>query len=233
MTIIIIPTYNEVENIEGLCQKTLKFVPLDTSILIVDDGSQDGTEEIINRLSGNNPRIKIIHRNGPRNFGRSYIEGFKYALKNGASYVIEMDGDFSHPPEVLPIFLKEIKENDVVIGSRYAKGGKIKNWSLPRRFISRVGCLYAKAVTGIKIADLTTGYVCYCREALKKIDLDKINSNGYAFQIEMKTRLAQMGFRIKEIPITFTERKKGESKFSFKIIWEAIWRCWKIRLSTK
>ncbi len=226
-TAILIPTYNERENIERLVRK-IHTLNLGADIIIVDDNSPDGTGKIAEKLTLSFPQVKVIHRLQKSGLGTAYKEAFHKFLKSYDIF-IEMDGDFSHPPEVLPIFLKEIKENDMVIGSRYVRGGEIKNWSLPRRFISRAGCLYAKAVTGIKIADLTTGYVCYRREALKKIDLDKIGSNGYAFQIEMKTRLAQMGLRIKEIPIIFTERKRGESKFSWRIIWEAIWKCWVLR----
>ncbi len=228
-TAIIIPTYNERGNIERLIRK-ICALDLKTDIIVVDDNSPDGTGKIAESIALSLPRVKIIHRPQKLGLGPAYIEVFRKFLKFYDVF-IEMDGDFSHPLEALPRFLKEIKENDVVIGSRYIKGGRIKNWSPVRRLISKAGCLYAKTVTGINISDLTGGYVCYRKKGLKKIDLDKVNSNGYAFQIEMKTKLAQRGLKIKEIPITFTERKEGRSKFSWGIVWEAIWKCWQLRLS--
>lgn len=229
MTCIIIPTYNEAENIDILCKEIFKHLP-DSNIIIVDDDSQDGTVEIAKKLGQKNSQIQLISRKGKtRSFSRSYIEGFKSALAGGADYVIQMDADFSHNPEYLPFIIDELKNYDIAIGSRYIQGGKTKNWSLLRRLISRGGNLYAKIITGLPLADSTAGFVGWRSEALKKINLDKISSDGYAFQIEMKYRACKNNCKIKEIPIVFADRKFGASKMSKKIILEAALYCIKLK----
>lgn len=229
-TTIIIPTYNEAENIEPIIREILKYLP-ETTILIVDDDSPDNTGKIAERLSQNDPRIKFISRKGkPRSFAQSYIEGFKMAISNGADYIIQMDADFSHNPKYLPLMLEKLKDCDLVVGSRYKKGGKVENWPPLRKFISRCGNIYSKIITSIPINDLTSGFAAWKAEALKKIDLDKIHSNGYAFQIEMKFQAWKNGFRIKEIPIVFTDRKLGNSKMSKKIVLEAALFCLKLSI---
>lgn len=232
-TTIVIPTYNEAENIEAICQEILKYLPT-ANIIIIDDGSQDGTEKIARLLSKKNNQVKFISRKGKiRSFAQSYIEGFKETLKKNADYIIQMDADFSHNPKYLPEMLEELKNHDMVIGSRYIRGGKIENWSFWRRFLSRGGSIYSKLIAGLPFADSTAGFVGWRTEALKKINLDKINSEGYAFQIEMKFYAYKNNFKIKEIPTIFTDRKFGTSKMGKRIVLEAALSCWKLRVLNK
>ncbi len=226
--IIVVPTYNEAENIEPITQEIFKYLP-DANILIIDDDSTDDTGKIAASLSQANHKIRSISRKGKaKSFAQSYIEGFKEALKNNADYIIQMDADFSHNPKYLPKILEESKNHDVVIGSRYIRGGKIENWSFWRRLVSRGGSIYSKLVAGLPFADSTSGFVGWRREALQKIDLGKINSDGYAFQIEMKFNAYKNNLKIKEIPITFTERKFGASKMRKRIVLEAAFFCLKL-----
>lgn len=228
-TTVVIPTYNEAENIEAICQEILKYLPA-ANIIIVDDDSQDGTEKIARLLSQKNNQIRFINRKGKkRSFAQSYIDGFKEALKNNADYIIQMDADFSHNPRYLHKMLEELKNHDVIIGSRYIRGGKIDNWSFWRRLISRSGSIYSRLIAGLPFADSTSGFVGWGVEALKKINLDKIHSEGYAFQIEMKFYAYKNNFKIREIPITFIDRKFGASKMSKRIILEAALCCPKLR----
>ncbi|MFA5188552.1 MAG: polyprenol monophosphomannose synthase [Patescibacteria group bacterium] len=247
--LVILPTYNEKENIEKLIGEILAQ-NLNLDILVVDDNSPDGTGQIIEDLRKNGPglglagssllrdcfkpgqdgpQLFILHREKKEGLGRAYIAGFKWALANNYEYIFEMDADFSHQPGYLKDFLKAIKDCDLVIGSRYIKEGGTVGWSKIRELISRLGCLYAQIILGLKIKDLTGGFKCYRKPVLEKIDLDKIRSNGYMFQIEMTYSAFKNGFKIKEIPIIFLERKLGKTKFNKKIIWEAMINCWKLR----
>jgi dolichol-phosphate mannosyltransferase len=234
MISIILPTYNERDNLEILVKKILKFFNRENikgNIIIIDDNSPDGTGKVAKKLSTiYSSQILYISRPNKQGLGSAYILGFKKALELGSKYILEMDADLSHSPEDLPKFLKEIKKYDLVIGSRYITDGKIINWSLNRKLISRGGTLYAKTILRLPIKDLTSGFKCFKGDVLKKITLDNIQSDGYSFQIELTYKIAKLGFNIKEIPITFHERKAGISKFSKKIFWEAAWMVWKLKL---
>ncbi len=228
---IVIPTYKEAENIEPITQEIFKHLP-DAYIFIIDDNSPDNTEMIASALCRKNPKIKFISRKGyTRSFAQSYILGFKIALQNGADYIIQMDADFSHNPEYLPYMVEQLKNYDLVIGSRYQSGGGTENWSFARKLISRAGNFYSKITTGAPINDLTSGFAAWKTESLKKIHLNDIHSNGYAFQIEIKFNAYKKGFKIKEFPIIFIERKFGNSKMSKKIILEAALSCLKLSIS--
>ncbi len=228
-TTIIIPTYCEAENIEPITREIFKHLP-GADILIMDDNSPDNTEKIASALCQANPKIKFISRQGkPRSFAQSYIDGFRIALADNADCIIQMDADFSHNPKYLPQMIEKLKDYDLIIGSRYIKDGKTENWSLVRRLISRSGSIYSQIIAGLPINDSTAGFVGWKRTALQKINLDKIHSNGYAFQIEMKFHAHKNKLKIKEIPITFIDRKIGASKMRKKIILEAAVSCWKLR----
>lgn len=227
---IVIPTYNEAENIASISREILKCLPA-AKIIIVDDDSKDGTGKIANSLKEKDSRVKFISREGKkRSFSGSYIEGFKTALGDNADYIIQMDADFSHDPKYLPRIIENLKNYNVVIGSRYVKNGNIENWSILRRLISRGGSIYSQIVAGLPVNDPTAGFVGWKKEALEKIDLDSIRSNGYAFQIEMKFNAYKNKDKIKEIPVTFIDRKFGASKMSEKIILEAALYCIKLRI---
>ncbi|MCS6819717.1 MAG: polyprenol monophosphomannose synthase [Chitinophagales bacterium] len=221
--IVIIPTYNERGNIEKMIHKVMSLSP-QFNLLIVDDSSPDGTAHIVRNLQSIYPeRLFLIERAGKLGLGTAYIVGFKWALERGYEYIFEMDCDFSHNPDDLIRLLEEAhKGYDLVIGSRYVKGGGFRNWPMSRILLSRVASLYVNVVTWIGIADTTAGFVCFHRKVLESIDLDRIKFIGYTFQIEMKYAARQLGFRIKEIPIIFTERVEGVSKMSANIIKEAI-----------
>jgi dolichol-phosphate mannosyltransferase len=228
-TLVIIPTYNEKENISKVIPLVLKQDP-DIEVLVVDDNSPDGTGKIVEELQISNPRIKLIRREKKSGLGTAYLAGFKYALENGYNYIFEMDSDFSHDPNYIPDFLKAIEDSDLVLGSRYIKGVNVVNWPITRLLLSFYANVYARWVTGLPLKDSTGGFKCFKREVLEKIGLDNIHSNGYAFQIEMSFRAWRKGFRIKEIPIIFVDRRAGESKMSKKIVREAIWMVWKLRI---
>ena len=228
-SLIIIPTYNEKENLENLVEQILSL-RMNAQILIIDDNSPDGTGRIADELSQKHKKIQVIHRHGKMGLGTAYIEGFKYALKTDADCIFEMDADFSHKPQYLPFLLEKIKEFDLVLGSRYVKGGGTKNWSFGRRLLSRGGNLYTRTILGINVKDLTGGFKCFRRKVLKEINLDKIRSDGYGFQIEMTYRVYQKGFKIAEIPIVFTERRAGKSKMSKRVVREALLMVWRLRL---
>jgi dolichol-phosphate mannosyltransferase len=219
-TLIIIPTYNEAENLRPLLEAIFSFVPA-TDILIVDDNSPDGTGELADAIAAEDGRVHVLHRAGKLGLGTAYIAGFKYAIAHGYDAAFEMDADFSHDPRYLPDFLKAIEHADLVIGSRYVRGGGTPNWSLVRRFISGGGNIFARFMLGIPVHDCTAGFRCYRREVLESIDLDTIQSQGYAFQVELAYRVMQQGFKIVEIPIVFLDRRVGKSKMSRKIVLEA------------
>ena len=228
--VVIIPTYNEKDNISKLV-KAILGLKKDFHILIIDDNSPDGTGEVIDRLAADIPEVHACHRPKKMGLGSAYVLGFTIALESKFDNIIEMDADFSHDPQALPAFLERFEHGyDVVIGSRYVKGGKIVNWSADRKALSRYANIYARTITRLPAKDLTGGFNGYKREVLEEIDLKKIHSNGYAFQIEMKYRAWQKGFRLTEFPIVFSERHKGESKMEKWIIWEALWLVWRLRM---
>jgi dolichol-phosphate mannosyltransferase len=218
-TLIIIPTYNEIENLRPLLQKVFLFAP-DTDVLIVDDNSSDGTGKLADEIHEENPQVNVLHREGKLGLGSAYVAGFKYAVARKYDAAFEMDADFSHDPRYLPDFLKAIEDADLVIGSRYIPGGDTPDWSFLRKFISGGGNIYAHFMLGIPVHDCTAGYRCYRREVLESIDLDTIQSGGYAFQIEMVYRVSKHGFKIVETPIIFMDRRVGKSKMSRQIVIE-------------
>jgi dolichol-phosphate mannosyltransferase len=219
-TLIIVPTYNEYENLQPLLRSIFSYAP-NTDILIVDDNSPDGTGELANQLHKEDSRIQVIHRSGKLGLGTAYVAGFKYAISHGYDAAFEMDADFSHDPQYLPNFLQAIENADLVIGSRYIPGGATPNWSMTRRLISGCGNIFARFMLGIPVHDCTAGYRCYRREVLESIDLDSIQSQGYAFQVELAYRVMKQGFVIVETPIVFMDRRVGKSKMSRKIVAEA------------
>jgi dolichol-phosphate mannosyltransferase len=227
-TLIVIPTYNEKDNIVGLVEKILKL-NIDAHILIVDDNSPDGTGETADALAGKHPEVHVLHRAGKMGLGTAYIQGFKYALLNGAEYVIEMDADFSHDPDKLPEFLSAMRDYDLVLGSRYKNGISVINWGFRRLLLSKGATYYVKLITGMPVTDATGGFKCFRRSVLEKIDLDSIHSNGYSFQVEMTYRAWRAGFRIGEIQIIFEDRRVGRSKMNNKIIVEALIVVWRLQ----
>jgi dolichol-phosphate mannosyltransferase len=228
-TLVIIPTYNEQENIREIVPEILEKDP-SIDILIVDDNSPDGTGRIADEMATKNLRMKVLHRETKSGLGTAYKTGFRYALENGYDYVFEMDADFSHDPKYIPDFLKAIKDADLILGSRYISGVNVINWPISRLLLSYYANVYTRWVTGLPVKDATGGFKCFRREILEKIDLDRVQSEGYSFQIEMSFKAWKKGFRIKEIPIVFEDRRVGQSKMSKKIVREAIWRVWKLRI---
>lgn len=218
-TLIIIPTYNELDNLRPLLTEIFAYAP-GADILIVDDNSPDGTGQLAEEISAENPQVRVMHRAGKLGLGTAYIAGFKYAIEHGYDAAFEMDADFSHDPRYLPDFLKAIEHADLVIGSRYVPGGDTPNWSLLRRFISGGGNIFARFMLHLPIQDCTAGYRCYRREVLESIDLSTVRSQGYAFQVEMAYRTTQRGFKVVEVPIIFMDRRVGKSKMSRKIFIE-------------
>ena len=230
-TLVVVPTYNEKENIGVLIDRVLNVYP-EIEILVVDDNSPDGTAELVRCYAEKNEKVHLLERLGKNGIGPAYIAGFKWALDRDYEVMMEMDADLSHRPRYIPQFLEKLKEYDLVAGSRWIRGGRIVNWSFSRVLLSRLANLYSKWVLGVNIYDLTGGFTCYRRSVIESIDLDRIHSDGYSFQIEMKYRALQKGFRLVEVPIQFTDRKAGTSKISEMIFWEALFIVWKLRFST-
>jgi dolichol-phosphate mannosyltransferase len=228
-TLVIIPTYNEMDNLPRLIPIVLSQDD-SINILIVDDNSHDGTAQFVIDQQKTNQRLHLLQRERKLGLGTAYIAGFKYALHNGFDYIFEMDADFSHNPSEIPNFLKAIKENDLVLGSRYVDGVRVLNWPMRRLLLSFFASVYTRLITGMPIRDATGGFKCFRRKVLESIDLDKVQSNGYSFQIEMTFKAYKKGFKIKEIPIVFMDRVKGTSKMSKKIVYEAVFMVWKLRL---
>ena len=226
-TIIVIPTYNEIENIEKLILAVLSIMPK-THILVVDDSSPDGTAKAVEDMKRNDERIHLILRPEKSGLGTAYIAGFKYALERNYDAVFEMDADFSHDPNELPNLLNALEGHDLVIGSRYLTGVNVVNWPLRRLILSYGANLYTRIITGLPIKDATGGFKCFRAEALRKIELDKVRTNGYGFQIEMNYLLWKSGAKIKELPIIFIDRRSGVSKMNKKIIFEAVFLVWKL-----
>ena len=228
-TLIIVPTYNELENIRRLLPELMALSP-DIRVLVVDDNSPDGTGKLADELAAENERINVLHRPGKLGLGSAYVAGFKYAIQQDVDCVFEMDADFSHDPAMVPRFIEEIASCDVVIGSRYISGINVVNWPMSRLLLSYFANIYTRLVTGMTIRDTTSGYKCFRREVLEHIDLEEVRSDGYAFQIEMNFRCWQKGYRLREIPIIFVDRRSGTSKLSQGVINEAVWIVWWLRL---
>jgi dolichol-phosphate mannosyltransferase len=227
---LILPTFNEAENIEAFVAAARDHLPGAGRVLIVDDNSPDGTGEIAERLAAEHGDVEVLHRPLKEGLGPAYIAGFRRALAEGAELILEMDADFSHDPAYLPRLLDAAKRADLVIGSRYVPGGGVTEWGPVRRLISRGGSAYARLVLGVGIRDLTGGFKCFRRAVLEAIDLGSVHSRGYAFQVETTYRAIKAGFRVVEVPITFRERRIGASKMNRGIVAEAIWRVPAIRL---
>ena len=225
-SLIVIPTYNERENIVGLIEDILRVAPT-TDVLIIDDNSPDGTGRIADDLHAQRSQVSVLHRAGKLGLGTAYIRGFEYAIEHGYDFVFEMDADYSHDPRYLPDFFAKAPEADLVIGSRYVAGGGTPNWSALRKFISGGGNTFARALLRIPVHDCTAGYRCYRVSALSSIDLDRISAQGYAFQVEMAYVFWKRGFRIRETPIIFVDRRVGKSKMSRKIFIEGF--TWVVR----
>ncbi|KMQ51773.1 Dolichol-phosphate mannosyltransferase [Chitinispirillum alkaliphilum] len=230
--LIIIPTYNERENIALLIPEIKKIVP-DAHILVVDDSSPDKTSDCVKELSKAIPGVHILDRPRKEGLGKAYISGFKWALERDYELIFEMDADFSHNPQYLPSFIESAKENDLIIGSRYICGVNVVNWPMNRLLLSYFANLFARKLTGIPVKDCTGGFKCFRRKVLESLNLDSIASSGYSFQIELNFFAWKKGFKLKEIPIIFADRQRGVSKMSTKIIREALFLTWKLRLSSR
>lgn len=227
--LVIVPTFNERENITRIVPAILAQDP-SLEVLVVDDGSPDGTGATADGMAAADSRIHAIHRAGKLGLGTAYIAGFKWALERDYALIFEMDADFSHPPERIPDFLRAVETADLVLGSRYLNGQiNVVNWPMSRLFLSYSANIYARAITGLQLFDATGGFKCFRREVLEAIDLDDVRSNGYAFQIEMSFRAWKRGFRLVEIPIIFVDRTEGSSKMSKSIVREAVWMVWRLR----
>jgi dolichol-phosphate mannosyltransferase len=227
---VVLPTYNEADNIERLVGAVRERLPETGHVLIVDDNSPDGTGRIADRLASTHEDVEGLHRERKEGLGPAYIAGFRRALDAGAELVIEMDADFSHDPAHLPLLLRAAKKADLVIGSRYVAGGGVTDWGRVRRLISRGGSAYARTALGVEVRDLTGGFKCIHRRVLEAIDLDTISSRGYAFQVEVTYRAIRAGFTVREVPIVFRDRTEGQSKMSKGIVAEAMWRVPAMRL---
>jgi dolichol-phosphate mannosyltransferase len=230
---VVLPTYNEAENVERFVAAVLQKLPASARILIVDDNSPDGTGRIADRLAAAEDRVRVLHRERKEGLGPAYIAGFRRALAEGAGLILEMDADFSHDPAYLPRLLEASERADLVIGSRYVDGGGVADWGPLRRAISRGGSAYARLVLGVGVRDLTGGFKCFRREVLEALDLDAVDARGYAFQIEVTYRTLQAGFRVAEVPIVFRDRRAGSSKMDSSIVLEAIWQVPRLRLGRR
>ena len=226
--LVIVPTYNEAENIPELVPRILEQDP-GMEILVVDDNSTDGTGALVDELRKTEPRLHVLHRPRKLGLGTAYVAGFRFALEHKYDLVFEMDADFSHDPDSIPAFLDAVKDADLVLGSRYLNGVTVVNWPLSRLILSYGANLYTRLITGMPIKDATGGFKCFRRATLEAINLDRVRSDGYGFQIEMNFKAWRKGLRIKEIPILFVDRRVGISKMNRKIIWEAMWLVWKMR----
>jgi dolichol-phosphate mannosyltransferase len=227
--LVIVPTYNERENIEILLDQLLAL-PYGLEVLVVDDNSPDGTGDLVAARKDTDPRIHLLRRAGKMGLGSAYVAGFRYALAQGAQYIFEMDADFSHDPDAIGDFLKAAEDVDLVLGSRYLHGVTVVNWPLSRLILSYSANVYTRVITGLPVRDATGGFKCFRRRALESIDLDRVRSDGYSFQIEMSYKIWRKGFRIVEIPITFVDRRAGVSKMNRRIVWEAAWMVWRLRI---
>lgn len=226
-TVVIVPTYNERQNLEPLANRVLAL-PVAVDLLVVDDNSPDGTGRLADELAAKHPAVHVLHRPGKQGLGRAYCAGFAWALDRGYEFICEMDGDFSHNPDDLARFIEAARHADLAIGSRYVNGIRVINWPLSRLMLSLGAAKYVQIITGMPFSDPTGGYKCFRRSALKTIDLGAVHSNGYSFQIEMTHQLWRQGMRVVEVPIIFTDRFQGTSKMSKKIVREALWMVWRL-----
>jgi dolichol-phosphate mannosyltransferase len=228
-TLVIVPTYNECENIGPLLEKIFEAAP-QVDVLVVDDNSPDGTADLADKEFRGDSRFNVLRRTGPRGLGRSYVDGYGWALAAGYARVVQMDADFSHDPGYIPALIEAAEAADVVIGSRYCQGGGVRDWPQRRVLLSRFANRYVAAITGLKVTDATAGFRCYTRRALERIGILDIVSSGYAFQVEMTHRARAAGLRIVESPIIFTDRTRGQSKISRTVLLESAVMPWKLRL---
>jgi dolichol-phosphate mannosyltransferase len=230
--VICLPTYNERANLEPIARRlgeVLASTGVEGRILVIDDSSPDGTGELADRLSGELPFLSVLHRARKEGLGPAYIAGFRWALENGAERIVQIDADFSHDPADVPRLLAASEDVGLALGSRYVEGGGTENWGKTRQAISRFGCLYARAILGVGVHDLTGGFKCWRREALEALPLDRIETKGYAFQIETTYRAIRAGFEVEEVPIVFAERRSGGSKMTRGIVLEAMWKVPELR----
>jgi len=226
-TIIIIPTYNERENLPNVVARVM-HVPISVDILVVDDNSPDGTGQLADEIAAKNPAVHVLHRAEKDGLGRAYCAGFKWALEREYEFIFEMDGDLSHNPDDIPAFLTAAKNADLVIGSRYSNGIRVINWPLNRLMLSLMAAKYVRIITGMPFTDPTGGYKCFRRNTIHAIEIDRIRSNGYSFQIELTHKVWRQGLRVVEVPIIFTDRFQGRSKMSGKIVIEALTMVWRL-----
>jgi dolichol-phosphate mannosyltransferase len=230
---LILPTYNEAENVEAVVRSALEHLAgadIAHTILVVDDGSPDGTGQIADRLAEEIAQVRVLHRPGKQGLGRAYLDGFGIALENCADLIMEMDADFSHDPADLPRLIAAAGAADLVLGSRYVPGGGVANWGVIRRVLSWGGCAYARVLLGVPVRDLTGGFKCFHRRVLEALDLAQVHAEGYAFQIELTYRAVKAGFTVAEVPILFRERRVGQSKMTARIALEAVWKVPALRL---
>ena len=228
--LVCLPTYDERDNLVPILEAILANLPA-ADVLVIDDNSPDGTGRLADEFAAREPRVKVLHRAGKQGLGKAYLAGFAWALERDYGYVIEMDADFSHDPKRLPALLAAAREADLALGSRYVPGGGTVGWGLVRRIISQGGSLYARLILGLSVRDLTGGFKCFRRAVLEGIDLPSVECTGYAFQIELTYRAIRRGFRVREVPIVFEDRRVGQSKMSSRIVVEALRKVWSIRFS--
>ncbi|RMD94414.1 MAG: polyprenol monophosphomannose synthase [Calditrichaeota bacterium] len=229
-TLIVVPTYNEVSNIRKLIERIFALGIPDLEVLVVDDNSPDGTAGVVEELQKQNPHLHLIRRSGKYGLGTAYVEGFKFAIKHQYELIFEMDADLSHNPEDIQRILAAMEKYDLVIGSRYLTGVNVVNWPLSRLVLSLFANWYTRKITGLPLKDCTSGFKCFRRKVLESIDIDRIKSDGYSFQIELHFLAWKKGFRIKEIPIIFIDRESGSSKMSRKVMFEAAWMVWRLKI---
>ena len=227
-TLVILPTYNERENVVTMVEQILANAP-DAHVLLVDDNSPDGTADLAEEHFRAEPRFSALRRKGPRGLGRSYVDGYRAAIERGYTRLVQMDADFSHDPSRLPAILEASREADLVVGSRYCPGGGIGNWPLRRRLLSRFANFYVAAITGMRVGDATSGYRCYSRRALEYLLQNQIAAEGYAFLVESAYRISEADLHIAEVPIVFVDRREGQSKISRKVIFESVLMPWRLR----
>jgi dolichol-phosphate mannosyltransferase len=227
-TLIVVPTYNERENVASLIAALFQIAP-DADVMLIDDNSRDGTVATAQQSAGNDPRFSALTRSGPRSFGGSLLDGYRAAVERGYARLVQMDADFSHDPNMIPAMIKASRSADLVIGSRYCTGGRVANWPWHRRLLSRFANRYASLITGLDVRDSTAGFRCWTRPALQRLLEAGVGSDGYAFQVEAAFRAQRAGLRIVEIPITFTDRRAGQSKMSGKVILEGMLIPWSLR----
>jgi dolichol-phosphate mannosyltransferase len=230
--LVVIPTYNELDNLGVIVSRLHDAVPV-AHVLVVDDASPDGTGALADRMAAEDLRIQVLHRQGKDGLGAAYLAGFDWALQRDYQVIVQMDADGSHPPESLPAMLARLADADLVIGSRYVPGGTVVNWPKHREMLSRGGNLYSRLTLGVQIRDITAGYRVFRRDVLAELVLGEVNSQGYCFQIDMAWRAVRAGFRVSEVPITFTERERGDSKMSGSIVREALWRVTRWGISSR